>query len=62
MVLAPCTQNPPGIIIKLINNGIDVINQLVTMSTDVTHDAGIATVEVSVFLNSTADTVGLSVS
>lgn len=51
----------PGVTIEFLKNGRALINQTVTAPTNVTKDLGISTVNAYVFVNSTANTLGLSV-
>ena len=62
IALAPCEVPSPGIVVSLVQGGSIVLNQLITNQTTITYDAGIATVNVDVFVNSTANSVGILVS
>ena len=61
VALAPC-EMPPGIIVRLVQSGTDLVNQLITAPTTILYDAGIATVNIDVFVNSTANSIGILVS
>ena len=60
IVLSQC-EMPPGVVLTLLKDGNAVVNQLITVPTMITHDAGIATVEANVFVNSTTNSVGILV-
>ena len=60
VALAPC-EVPPGITVRLVQSGTDLVNQLITASTTITYDAGVATVNVNVFVNGTANSIGILV-
>ena len=62
IALAPCEVPSPGIIVSLVQGGSILVNQLITSQTMIPYDAGIATVNVNVFVNSTANSVGILVS
>ena len=61
VALAPC-EVPPGIVVRLVQSGTDLVNQLITAPMTIPYDAGFATVNVNVFVNSTANFIGILVS
>ena len=62
ITLAPCEVPTPGIVVSLVRGGSVVVNQLITSQRMITYDAGVATLNVNVFVNSTANSVGILVS
>ncbi len=62
IALAPCEVPMPGIVVSLVQGGSVVVNQLIMGQMMITHDADIATVNVNVFVNSTANSIGILVS
>ena len=62
IALAPCEVPSPGIRVSLVRSGSVLVNQLITNQTMIPYDAGVATVNVNVFVNSTANSVGILVS
>ena len=61
IALSPCGV-PPGIVVNLVRSGTAVVNQLITATIMITYDAGVATVNINVFINSTTNTIGILVS
>ena len=62
IALAPCEVPSPGIVVSLVQGGSILVNQLITSQMTIPYDAGVATVNVNVFVNSTAYSVGILVS
>ena len=60
MTLELC-ETPPGVMIELLKDGRAIINQLITTPTNVTQSLGFVTVSAYVFVNSTHNTLGISV-
>ena len=61
LVLSPC-EMPPGVVVKLIQGGTALVDQFINSSTIIRHSISLATIEVTVFVNSTSNTVGVLVS
>ena len=62
ITLLPCKMPAPGITVSLVQGGTTVVSRMITGHMTITYDAGIATVNVEVFINSTTDSVGILVS
>ena len=60
MTLVLC-ETPPGVMIELLKDGRAIISRLITTPTNVTQSLGFATVSAYVFVNSTHNTLGISV-
>lgn len=54
-------ETPPGVTIELLKDGSTIINQLITTPTNITQSLGFVTVAAYVFVNSTHNTLGISV-
>ena len=52
---------PPGVIVELVKDGNVLVSRLVTGPMRISHNADIATVEVNIFVNSSANAIGISV-
>ena len=61
IILLPCKVPAPGITVSLIQGGTAVVSRTITGHMTITYDAGIATVNVEVFINSTTDSIGILV-
>ena len=60
--LDPC-GTPPGVRMQLLStSGEAVVDQIITSPTVITRSVSIATVTITVFVNSTANSIGISVS
>ena len=55
-------ETPPGATIELVKDGSVLINKLITTPTNFTQSLGFVTVSAYVFVNSTHNTIGISVS
>ena len=61
IALSPC-EVPPGIVVSLARSGTTLVNELITAQRTITYNAGLATVNVNVFVNSTTNSIGILVS
>jgi hypothetical protein len=62
IALAPCGVPTPGIVVSLVRGGSVLVNQTIMGQMMITHNVDIATVNVNVFVNSTANSIGILVS
>ena len=62
IALAPCEVPTPGITVSLVKSGSVILSRLILGQMTITYNAGPATVNVNVFVNSTADSIGILVS
>lgn len=64
IMLDVCKNNtPPGVIVELLRDDRAVFNQRITTSTKINYSkVGTATIEASIFLNSTNSSIGIAVS